>query len=269
MGDLWSGTYESPKFWDETAAALVALAELPPGSTVLDVGTGYGGTLFRALDRIGDTGRIVGVDVETECVNWTEKETAKRGISNAEILLMNGRSMSFAGASFDIVIAGLVGLDEDYDFTVNKTIDGAPMFREIFRVLKPGGRLYISGWLWQEHLEWMGELVTRYVPECDARGYSPATETGYIDLLSGAGFDGIRTVPFDERYTFEDPATWIATVKHSWAEELAHIRALPAAQLERFEKEAFDLLAAYANNEGKPAYRISAVLVAAQKPAVS
>jgi len=38
MADLWSGTYKSPKFWDETAAALIALAELPSGSAVLDVG---------------------------------------------------------------------------------------------------------------------------------------------------------------------------------------------------------------------------------------
>lgn len=269
MGDLWSGTYKNPKYWDETAAALITMAELPPGSAVLDVGTGYGGTLFRALDRIGDTGRIIGIDVETECVNWTEKETAKRGISNAEILLMNARSMSFPDACFDVVIAGLVGLDEDYDFTAGKTIDGAPMFREIFRVLKPGGRLYISSWLWQEHLEWMGELVRRYVPECDARGYFPATETGYIDLLSGAGFDGIRTVPFDERYTFDNPATWMATVKHSWAEELVQINALPPERLQQFEADAFDLLAAHANDEGKLAYQISALLVAAQKPGVS
>ena len=136
MGDLWSGTYKSPKYWGDMAAALIALAKLQPGSAILDVGTGYGGTLFRALDRIGDTGRIVGIDVEAECVNWTKEEIAKRGISNAEVLLMNAQSMSFPDACFDIVIAGLVGLDEDYDFTASKTIDGAPMFREIFRVLK-------------------------------------------------------------------------------------------------------------------------------------
>jgi SAM-dependent methyltransferase len=268
MRDLWSGTYDRPAYWDETATALISMAELLPGSVVLDVGTGYGGTLFRALDRIGGAGRIVGIDVETECVDWTKKEVAKRAISNAEILLMNARSMSFPDTGFDVVIAGMVGLDEDYDFSAGKTIDGAPMMREIFRVLNPGGRLFISGWLWQEHLEWMGELVRRYLPGCERRGYSPATEEGCADLLSGVGFERIRAVPFDGRYSFADPAAWMAAVDYIWEPELGRIRALPPERLRGFEEDAFDLLAGHVNDKRELAYRISAVLMAAQKPAV-
>ncbi len=270
MRDLWSGTYDRPAFWDETAEELISMAQLLPGSAVLDVGTGYGGTLFRALDRIGESGRIVGIDVEAECVEWTKKEVAKRGIPNAEILLMNARSMGFPDASFDVAIAGMVGLDEDYDFDVGKTIDGAPMIREIVRVLRHGGRLYTSSWLWQEHLEWMSELVRRHLPDCDkrGRGYFPGTKEGYIDLLSGAGFADIRAVTFDERYTFDDPANWMAAINHIWEPELDRIRALPPERLRRFEEDVFDLLAGHVNKQGKLAYRISAVLVAAQKPVV-
>jgi SAM-dependent methyltransferase len=269
MRDLWSGTYKRPEYWDDTAEALLETAELPLACAVLDVGTGYGGTLFRALDRIGKTGRIVGIDVETECVDWTKKEVAKRGIPNAEILRMNARSMSFPDTSFDVVIAGMVGLDEDYDFDVGETIDGAPMIREILRVLRPGGSVFISSWVWQEHIEWMGELIRRHLPDCGRRGYFPGTEKGYVDLLSGVGFERIRAVTFDERYTFDDPASWMATVGYIWEPELDRIRALPPEQLQRFEKDAFDSLSAHVSDEGKLIYQISAVLVAAQKPGAS
>jgi SAM-dependent methyltransferase len=88
---------------------------------------------------------------------------------------------------------------EDYGFGIGKTIDDAPMIREIFRVLKPGGRLSVSSWLRQEHLEWTVELIRRHLPDCDKHGYFPATADGYIDLLSGAGFETIRPTAFDRR----------------------------------------------------------------------
>ena len=84
MGDLWGGTYRNPEYWGETALALISTAELPPGSVVLDVGTGYGGTLFRALDRIGESGRIVGIDVEAECVDWTKKRRSRNAASRTQ-----------------------------------------------------------------------------------------------------------------------------------------------------------------------------------------
>lgn len=266
MTDLWSGTYKNPRYWGDTAAALIATAELHPGSTVLDLGTGYGGTLFPVRERIGDTGRMVGIDVEAECVEWTRQEIATRGIGNVEVLLMDARSMSFPDACFDVIVAGMVGLDEDYDFDANQPIDGAPMIREMLRILKAGGRLYLSGWLWQEHLEWMAQLVRQFVPDSDKHGYFPTTREGYLDLLRGSGFERIHTTSFDERYTFDDPAAWMAVVRHSWEPELSRIQDVPARR-RAFENAAFDLLAAHTDAGGRLAYRISALLVAAQKPA--
>ena len=197
-----------------------------------------------------------------------KKEVEKRGISNAEILLMNARSMSFPDACFDAAIAGLVGLDEDYDFDAGTTIDGAPMIREILRVLKPGGHLYLSSWLRQEHLDWVRELVRRHLSDCVKRGYSVETDEGCIDLLSGVGFEKIRAVPFDGLYSFDDPADWMATVDSIWEPELGRVRDLPPERLHGFEEDAFDLLAGHVDEQGKLAYRISAVLIAAQKPGI-
>jgi len=250
MRDLWSGTYKEPACWAATAERLIAVAELPAGATVLDVGTGYGGTLFRALGPVGASGRVVSIDVNEDCIDWTRNEIAKRGITNAEVFRMNARATDFVDASFDAVIAGLVGLDEDYDFDAGKPIDAAPMIREILRVLKPGGRASISDWLWQDDNEWMGELVRRYLPGCRKRGYSRGTTEGQIDLLAGVGFEDVQVTTVEGRYTFDDPAEWMAVLKLQWAEELDQIRAQPEG-LRAFEKDAFGLLAKHVDEEGK------------------
>ena len=85
--DLWSGTYVEPAVWDETAKALIGLADLAEGMHILDVGSAGGGTLFPALERVGPTGSIVGIEVEEDWVEWLRKEIAKRGATNAENLL--------------------------------------------------------------------------------------------------------------------------------------------------------------------------------------
>lgn len=263
--DLWGGTYVEPAYWEETAHALLALADLRPGMRVLDVGSAGGGTMFPALDRIGTSGHIVGIEVEDDWVEWLSKEIAKRGIRNAENHLMNGHSMRFPDASFDAAIVGLVGLDEDYDFETGVAIDGARLLREIFRVLTPGACAYNSNWLWQDDNEWMGKLVRRHLPGCVKRGYFPATEAGYVDLLESVGFDDVRATRFDGGYTFADPAEWMACVGYMWEEELGRIRADDAARA-AFERDALDLLAEHCDDDGRIAYTRSAALVSARTP---
>ena len=263
--DLWSGTYVEPAVWDETARALLALADLRPGMRALDVGSAGGGTMFPALDRIGDAGSIVGIEVEKDWVEWLQKEIAERGIGNAENLLMNGQSMSFPDDAFDVVIMGMVGLDEDYDFETETIINEAPLMREVYRVLKPGHFLYNSNWLWQDDNEWMGELVRKHLPDCRKRGYFPGTEEGYVQLLASVGFEEIRVTSFKGHYTFEDPAEWMACICHSWEEELERIKSSPEI-LPTFERDALALLAEHTDDEGHLTYMRSAILLATRKP---
>jgi SAM-dependent methyltransferase len=265
MRDLWSGAYKEPACWAATAERLIAVAELPAGATVLDVGTGHGGTLFRTLGRVGATGRVVSIDVNENCTEWTRNEITKRGITNAEALRMDAHAMAFADGSFDAVVVGLVGLDDDYDFDAGKPIDGARMICEIYRVLKSGGRASISDWLWQDDNEWMGELVRRYVPGCRKRGYSRGTTQGQVDLLAGVGFEDVQVTTMDGHFTFDDPAEWMAVLIQQWAEELDQIRGQPD-MLRAFERDAFGLLAKHVDEEGKVAYARPTAFVTARKP---
>jgi SAM-dependent methyltransferase len=265
MLEIWNGTYREPAFWHEIAEALIAIADLAPGMRVLDVGSAGGGTLFPALERIGAEGHIIGIEVEEDWVEWLNEEIVKRGIENAENVLMNGQSMSFPDETFDAVIMGMVGLDEDYDFKTGEILNGAPMMREVYRVLKPGHFLHSSNWLWQDDSEWMGELVRRYLPDCTKRGYFRGTEEGYVRLIRTVGFTDVRVKPFEGSYTYEDPAEWMACVGYVWEEELAEIRSDPDV-LESFEQDAFDLLADHTNSAGKIEYTRSALLIAARKP---
>jgi len=263
--DLWRGRYREPAVWVETAQALIAATELRPGMRVLDIGSAGGGTLFPALDRIGPTGSIVGIEVEEDWVAWLQKEISKRAIENVENLLMDGRSMSFPAASFDAVILGLVGLDTDYDFDSDRILNDAPLMRETFRVLKPGGNLYTSNWLRQEDNDWMAELIRRRLPDCAKRGYFAGTGEGYVRLLESTGFEEIRLRQFEGRYTYESPAEWAACVACMWEEEVERIKADPET-LDSFERDAFGLLAGHVDSEGRIAYTRSAIIVTAQRP---
>jgi len=266
MNDLWGGTYKESPVWEETAQALIDFADLQEGMRVLDLGSAGGGTLFPALGRIGESGSIVGVEVEEDWVEWLQKEISSRGIRNASNLLMDGKSMSFPDATFDAVIMGMVGLDEDYDFEGGQTINDATLMREVFRVLRPGGFLYCSNWLRQDDNEWMGELVRRYLTACSKRGYFPGTPEGYVDLLEAVGFESVRTRPFVGQYAFEHAAEWMAGVRHMWEDELAQIKADPET-LRAFERDATELLASHVDEAEKLAYTRSAILVSARKPA--
>jgi len=265
MTDLWSGTYRESAVWGEMARALISSADLRPGMRVLDVGSAGGGTLFPALERVGSAGSVVGIDVDEEWVGWLQEDIAKRGIRNAENVWMNGEAMTFPGGAFDAVVMGMVGLDEDYDFETGQVLRGAPLMNEVSRVLKPGGSLSCSGWLWQDDSEWMRELVRRRLPDCTKHGYCPATAEGYVDLLEAVGFEDVRVTPHEGRYTFEDSAEWLACLSHVWEDELAQIRADSDA-LRAFEQDVADVLAGSLDEERKLAYTRSAVLVSARNP---
>ena len=154
----------------------LGLAAIRPGMTVLDLGSGAGFDAFLAAERVGDAGRVIGVDMTPDMLALARKNAAARGATNVEFREGRIEALPVEDASVDLVISNCV---------INLAPDKPRVFREIARVLKPGGAVSVSDLVLVRPLPAaLASSVDAYVG-CVA-GASPLGE--YIALLAGAGF---------------------------------------------------------------------------------
>ena len=113
----------------------IGLADLKPGETVLDLGSGAGFDAFLAAKRVGGSGKVIGVDLTPEMVQKAMDNAEELKISNVEFHFGKIEKLPVADNSVDVVISNCV---------INLSPDKSAVFGEIHRTLKPGGRIIIS-----------------------------------------------------------------------------------------------------------------------------
>ncbi|GIW15863.1 MAG: hypothetical protein KatS3mg063_1716 [Tepidiforma sp.] len=159
-----------------------AIAALEPGQVVLDLGSGGGIDCFLAAKMVGPAGRVIGVDMTPEMIRLARKNAEKVGAPNVEFRLGEIENLPVADESVDVIISNCV---------INLSPDKPRVFREAFRVLKPGGRLQVSDIVW-----------TRPVPEeirSDMEKWAGCIagallESEYLDHIRAAGFVDVTSV---------------------------------------------------------------------------
>ncbi len=159
-----------------------ATANLRPGEVVVDLGSGGGIDVLLAAKRVGPEGRAIGIDMTDEMLDRARKNAEKAGATNAEFFKATIDDLPLADASADCIISNCV---------INLAPDKRAVFREMARVLKPGGRVAVSDIALKKPLPpEIGEDLLAYVG-CIA-GAIPIEE--YRDGLKEAGFAHVEII---------------------------------------------------------------------------
>jgi arsenite methyltransferase len=160
----------------------IALASLKKGEVVLDLGSGGGFDCFLASDKVGQKGRVIGVDMTAEMLDKARENARNGGYKNVEFRLGEIENLPVADNSVDIIISNCV---------INLSVDKKRVFQEAFRVLKPGGRLMVSDLVILKELpDFIKESVEAYVG-CVS---GALLKDKYMAAIQAAGFKDVIVV---------------------------------------------------------------------------
>jgi arsenite methyltransferase len=174
-----------------------ALAELKPGETVLDLGSGGGIDVLLSAKRVGPTGKAYGLDMTDDMLALARENQRKAGVENVEFLKGEIENIPLPENSVDVIISNCV---------INLSADKDKVLREALRVLKPGGRFAVSdvvvrgevpAEVQRSMLLWVGCIA------------GALEETDYVKKLAADGFEGIDIEP-TRVYNIEDARQFLA-----------------------------------------------------------
>jgi len=159
-----------------------AIAELQPGEIILDLGSGGGIDCFLAARQVGADGRVIGLDMTPKMLDLARANAKKQGLNNVEFQYGYIEDIPLPDDSVDVIISNCV---------INLSADKDAVFREAFRVLKPGGRLNVSDIVTHGGLP---EIVVEHLSAWAGCVAGALDEEIYLEKMRRAGFASIEVI---------------------------------------------------------------------------
>jgi ubiquinone/menaquinone biosynthesis C-methylase UbiE len=158
----------------------VKLANIQLGETVVDLGSGAGIDCFLASQKVGKTGKVIGVDMTPPMIDKARINARKGRFTNVEFRLGEIEHMPVADNTVDLIVSNCV---------INLSVDKAQVFKDAYRVLKPGGRMVISDIILNQEFPNVVKEALTDVPGCVSRAW---VKDEYLGVIEAAGFEHVE-----------------------------------------------------------------------------
>jgi arsenite methyltransferase len=155
----------------------LSYSKIKKGDVVLDLGCGAGIDVILASEKVGQSGKVIGVDMTEEMINKAKENARKSNIFNAEFIVAEIESLPLDDNSVDIIITNCV---------INLTPDKTEAFREAYRVLKPKGKMYLSDIVLLEELSEEQKNDNELLSGCVSGALQ---KEDYLKKIINVGFD--------------------------------------------------------------------------------
>jgi len=174
----------------------ITLASLQPGQTVLDLGSGAGLDCFFAARKVGETGKVIGVDMTPEMIERAQGSAKRMDIQNVEFRQGYIEEMPVESDSVDVIISNCV---------INLSPDKSKVFREAFRVLRAGGKLAVSDIVTDGPLP---DSIKQSLSAWAGCVAGAVDAKDYIAMMQAVGFTNISVTPvFFDKETIDSALT--------------------------------------------------------------
>jgi arsenite methyltransferase len=168
-----------------------ALAELKEGEIVLDLGSGGGIDVFLAANKVGESGKVIGVDMTEEMIENAMKNAEEGNYRNVEFKLGEIENLPIENDSIDVIISNCV---------INLTPDKSVAYKEAFRVLKPEGRILVSDLVTEGEIP---DEIRNSFQEWSQCIAGAMEKQAYLDTIKNAGFSDVEII---EQHYFTEPS---------------------------------------------------------------